>query len=200
MTPNNIISKLRNATTKVIHLDKLTAALRATGDIGPDDVVRVQIRKVTAAEVVAETGATPLMFSLSLEGKKGVSREELQERLSERVMTDPEALRDLQVQVLSNQRAVVTLGVTAISIDPAGTRPDWQPLQLEATGEVRFDLLGDDFETVHDAIVDFGSMPYGRFGGSKTEAFPEQPARVGSEQGSRELRPDAEPVPRPPAG
>lgn len=194
------ISKLKAATTKVVELPSLSADLRAAGQIEPDERVLVQVRQVRAAEVIAETGATPLLFSLVNERKPGESREAFNQRLQERLQDDPTALMELQRQNLATQEAIVVLGVTAIAIGPEGARPVWERLKLERDGDATVDILGSDFERVHDAVVEFSSLPYQRLGGAGTAAFPAQQAGAGGEPSGGGLRHDAERVPEPPAG
>lgn len=194
------ISKLRAGTSRVLDLPNLTNELREAAQIGPAETVRVRIRRVRASEVLAITGATPLLFSLALEREKGESDEEFNRRLQERLVDDPAAILDAQRQTLAQQNAVVRLGASHIAITGEGEEPAWERLELTEDGEQTVDLLGSDLATVHDAIVEYSSLPYQRLGGAGTAAFPEEPAGAGGEPGGGLLRDDAQPVPEPPAG
>lgn len=200
MTLTNTLAKLRNATTGVVELPSLTSTLRANGDIGPSDTVMVQIRKVKAAEIVADTGSTPLMLAVLKERRQGETQEQFRARLSERIGDDPSAIQDTQRLILATQEAVIIHGVTALAIGTSGVRPEWEALKLERTGERSIDLLGDDAALVHDRIVEFSNLPYQRLGGAGATSFPEQQAGADSQPGGGELRDDPQPVPEPPAG
>lgn len=200
MTLNNTISKLRNITTRTLPLPTLTSTLRANGDIPSNQQVMVQIRKVRSAEVIADTGATPLMLSVLKERRPGETRDEFQARLAERLESDPQAIAEMQQQIAVTMEAVVIRGVTAIAVVEEGTRPEWDAITLERGGERSLDLLGDDLNLVHDEIVAFSGLPYQRLGGAATTTFPEEQAGADSEPSSGLLRRDAEPVPEPAAG
>lgn len=197
---SSTLSKLKAATSKVVELPTLTRDLRSSGQIGPDETVLVQIRHVRANEVIAETGTTPLLFSLARERQEGESPAEFAERIRERIADDPDAIRDTQRQQLEMQEAIVRLGVTGVAIVPEGTRPEWDRLRLEKGSDTDVDLLGGDLALVHDEIVRFGSLPYQRMGGAGIEAFPAREAGADSQPRGGDVRPDADAVPQPPAG
>lgn len=191
----NAISKLKSAATKVIELPNLTQDLRDAGEIGPGDVVQVRLRRVRAAEVIAETGTTPLLYSLARDRQQGETDAEFAARLQDKMLDDPQAIQDTQRQHLATQVAVVTLGVIGISIAPVDA-PAWEPLTLTANGEATVDILGRDLELVHDAVTEFASLPYGRMGrAAGTEAFPAREPSASGEPGSSGVRADTEPVP-----
>lgn len=200
MTLNNTLAKLQVANSGVVELEATTKALRTSGDIAHDATVLVRIRKVRAAEIVASTGSTPLMLSVLKERRADETPDEFRERLSQRISDDPQAIQESQQMILATQEAVVIHGVTAIAITEAGTRPEWDPVKLERTGERTIDLLGDDLHLVHDKIVDFSGLPYQHLGGAGAASFPAGPDGAGGEPSGGVLRDDPEPIPEPPAG
>lgn len=196
MTTSTTLQKLRAGTTKTLELPELTADLREAGQIGTEDRVLVQLRRVRSNEVIAEAGTTPLVFAMLNSRKDGESQQELMRRMTEQLEDNPAASSELQQQAINTEVAIVRLGVTAIAIAAEGTRPVWEPLDFDDDdGDATVDILGRSYARVHNAIVEFAGLPYQRLGGAGVEAFPEQPTGPDSEPSSDVLRDDPEPVP-----
>ncbi len=197
-----IVSKLRQAATRVVELPELTGELRHLGELTPEQRMLVRIRKVRAAEVAAAISTVPLLFSLSRERQDGESNQDFAKRMQDKFLDNPDLNQAANQQQLASQTAVVALGVTAIGIVTGDAEPEWEPLTLDVHGgEPNPNLLGGSLATVHDAILAFGTVDLPRMGGAAgLETFPEEPGSPGGEPGSGLLPPDPDGVPGPTTG
>lgn len=197
----SVLSKLQTAATRAIELAALTSDLRERGLLEADQRLVARIRRVRAAEVIAATGSTPLLFGLARSRQPGESREEWAERVERELVDDPRLQQEAQKQQLATQTAVVALGVVALGTVSGSGEPEWESVQLDVRGgDPSVTVLGASLEHVHDEVIAFADLPFQRLGVAGVEAFPAQPIDADDEPGVGVLRPDAVGVPEPSDG
>lgn len=153
-------SKLRSLTRKVITLPGLTHDARQAGSIEPGDVITATIRRVRASDVAARTGIPPSIYRAQLQVSEIDDPKAREQRLTDIMAEDPTALQDSLAMNDQQARQIVHTGTVHISVpgdpDLPVTYEDGDREDAISPSE-----LGDDFATLHDAIVRFSSLPYG---------------------------------------
>lgn len=190
------VALLQRGTARVIELAATTQELQGQGLLEPGQRLVARIRKVRAAEVVAATGTSPLLFALARSRRPGESKADFVVRMEQELLDDPQLVQDSHKQQLDIETAVVALGVTAVGTG-SGDEIEWEDVHLDAHGgEPSVTILGASLGDVYNAIVTLGGLPYQRMGvAGGLEAFPEQPAGTARESGSSVLRTDPDGLP-----
>lgn len=154
------MSKLKKLTRKTVPLKHLTRSALEAGAIQEGETIEAVIRRVRASDVAAQLGIPPNIYRVQLDLQKGEDPQEQKERL-ERAMSEDEDLLNDSLR-MNDRQARLVVHVGTVHVNVPGEEP--MPVAFEETNDDNVlspSDLGDDFNTLHNEIVRFSSLPYG---------------------------------------
>lgn len=147
---------LRELNRKTLELPHATRALRQLGKLEPDQVFALTIRKVKLGEVTALVDTPPRLLALNRERGEDMTDDDWNQRVQELLEGDENLMRVTTKYNTDLQRAIVQLGVTSQTIVLSADE------MTEDGDEILPEDLGDDFEIVYNAILEWSMLPYAR--------------------------------------